>query len=57
MIDFNIPPYVGTEQKYITEAIADRKLCGDGKFTRRCSDWMREHFQVNHVFLTREFDS
>ncbi len=52
MIDFNIPPYVGTEQKYITEAIADRKLCGDGKFTRRCSDWMKEHFQVNHVFLT-----
>lgn len=52
MIDFNIPPYVGTEQKYITEAIAGRKLCGDGKFTHRCSDWMTEHFQVSHAFLT-----
>ncbi|CUN09907.1 UDP-4-amino-4-deoxy-L-arabinose--oxoglutarate aminotransferase [Blautia hydrogenotrophica] len=52
MIDFNIPPYVGTEQKYIQEAIASRKLCGDGKFTHRCSDWMKQHFQVNFSFLT-----
>ncbi|MFQ8689575.1 MAG: dTDP-4-amino-4,6-dideoxygalactose transaminase [Blautia sp.] len=52
MIDFNIPPYVGTEQKYIQEAIANRKLCGDGQFTHRCSDWISNHFHVNHAFLT-----
>ena len=28
------------------------KLCGDGEFTKRCSAWMRDKFQVNHVLMT-----
>lgn len=52
MIDFNIPPFVGTEINYIKEAIENRKICGDGPFTRRCSDWMRKYFRVNHALLT-----
>lgn len=52
MIDFNIPPYVGTEINYIKQAIQNKKLCGDGPFTIKCSEWMKIHFSVNHVYLT-----
>ena len=31
MIDFNVPPYVGTELKYVAEAVEkNHKICGDG---------------------------
>ena len=39
MISFNVPPYVGKEEKYIRQAIANRKICGDGEFTKKCSQW------------------
>ena len=30
MIDFNVPPYVGTELKYVAEAVEkNHKICGD----------------------------
>lgn len=36
MIDFNVPPYVGTELKYVAEAVGEEsKICGDGPFTKR----------------------
>lgn len=37
MIPFNIPPYVSQSSDYIAQAIAARKICGDGEFTRRCN--------------------
>lgn len=40
MIPFNRPPYTGKEQEYIAQAIADRKICGDGAFSRRCHEWL-----------------
>lgn len=52
MIDFNIPPFVGTELDYIKKAIENGKICGDGEFTQNCSQWLREHFSVNHALLT-----
>lgn len=52
MIDFNIPPYVGKEMDYIKEAVMNRKICGDGNFTKRCSNWMKNTFNVKQVFLT-----
>lgn len=52
MIEFNKAPHVGTEEKYISQAIEKGKLCGDGPFTRKCSEWMKEQFRINHVFLT-----
>ena len=52
MIDFNVPPYVGTEEKYIKEAIQNQKICGDGAFTHRCSEWINSHFHVNYSLLT-----
>lgn len=52
MIPFNIPPYCGTEERYLREAIASRKICGDGSFTKRCSAWMEARFDAHKVLLT-----
>lgn len=52
MIDFNVPPYIGKEEEYLKQAIANKKLCGDGPFTKKCSRWMKEWFSVKQAFLT-----
>ena len=52
MISFNIPPFVGTELKYIQAAIASRKISGDGNFTKKCHKWLEEHFHAQKVLLT-----
>ena len=52
MIDFNVPPFVGKELDYVKEAVANKKLCGDGPFTHKCSAWLQDNFQVRHAFLT-----
>ena len=52
MIPFNVPPCTGNELKYIAEAIAAHKICGDGVFTKRCNEWMEKHFNAHKVLLT-----
>ena len=42
MIHFNVPPVTGNEVKYIQEAIAAHKICGDGAFTKKCHAWLEE---------------
>ena len=51
-IDFNRPAIVGKELEYIKDAVDQGMLCGDGKYTKLCSQWMKERFHVNQVFLT-----
>ena len=52
MIGFNIPPMVGDEEKYVIQAIKNQKICGDGEFTKKCSNLMEEKFKANKVLLT-----
>lgn len=52
MIDFNVPPCIGDEIKYIKEAIESHKICGDGNFTKRCHKWMENKFNAQKVLLT-----
>ncbi len=52
MINFNIPPYTGNEFGYMKEAVENRKICGDGAFTKKCSSWMEERFHAKKVLLT-----
>lgn len=52
MIPFNIPPYVGVEEKYVHESIESRKICGDGPFTLKCSKWLEEYSKTNKALLT-----
>lgn len=42
MIKFNVPTYVGKEEKYISQAIKNLKICGDGEFTKKCNKWFLE---------------
>ena len=52
-ISFNRPPFVGKETEYITEAVEKNgMICGDGPFTKKCSQWMKERFQTKNVLLT-----
>lgn len=52
MIPFNVPPQTGNEMKYMAEAMAAHKICGDGQFTKKCNAWMEERFQAQKVLLT-----
>ena len=52
MIAFNEPPVVGTEINYIKEAIASKKICGDGQFTKKCNAWIEEHTGTSKALLT-----
>ena len=52
MIPFNVPPCTGDELEYIRQAIASRKICGDGEFTKKCSHWMEQRFNAQKVLLT-----
>lgn len=52
MIYFNIPPYVGKETEYISRAIADHKICGDGEFTKKCNAWLEEKTGISKALLT-----
>ena len=52
MINFNVPPFVGREETYIAEAIKNRKLCGDGEFTKKCNRKLEEMTGAAKVLLT-----
>lgn len=52
MIRFNQIPYVGNELEYIREAVDSNKICGDGKFTRQCSEWLEDKTGAAKVLLT-----
>ena len=52
LIQFNVPPFVGTEFKYMQEAVNNHKICGDGPFTKKCDEWMEKRFNARKVMLT-----
>ncbi len=52
MIDFNRPAFLGKETDYIKEAVENRKLCGDGMFTKKCSKWMKDELKTKYSLLT-----
>lgn len=52
MINFNIPPFIGTELSYMRQAVESRKICGDGPFTKRCHDWLESSFGAEKALLT-----
>ena len=52
MISFNVPPKVGTEEQYISEAIQSRKICGDGQFTKKCNAWLEKKTGTAKALLT-----
>ena len=51
-IPFNVPPYVGSEMKKIEEAVALRKISGDGVFSKRCAEWLEGRTGTGRALLT-----
>ncbi len=51
-IIFNVPPYIGVEDKYIKQAIMGRKICGDGEFTKKCNAKLEEITKTKKALIT-----
>ena len=51
MIEFNIPPCVDTAYTYMADAVKAHKICGDGIFTHKCTDWFKEKFEIPYAYL------
>ena len=52
MINFNVPPFTGKEVEYMREAIENQKICGDGPFTKKCSEWIEQQTGTAKCLLT-----
>lgn len=52
MIPFNKPYSQGKEVEYITKAISNKKLSGDGPYTKLCSDFLEKKYSFKKVLLT-----
>ena len=52
MIRFNVPPYTGGEMKNVQKAIENMHICGDGEFTRKCSEYLEETTGTAKCLLT-----
>lgn len=52
MINFNVPPFTGKEFDYMKVAVENKKICGDGSFTKKCDSWMEERFGAKKALLT-----
>ena len=52
MIEFNRAPVIGTEIEYVKQAMENGKLCGDGPFTKSCSELLKDMYKSPQVLLT-----
>ena len=52
MINFNVPPFTGKEYEYIKQAVENQKICGDGPFTHKCSEWIKDKTGTSCALLT-----
>lgn len=52
MINFNVPPFTGREMEYIKQAVENQKICGDGPFTKKCSEWIEQSTGTKKCLLT-----
>lgn len=51
-IRFNVPPFIGTEMEYIAQAVKNQKICGDGEFTKKCSEWLEKKTGTKKCLMT-----
>lgn len=52
MINFNVPPCADRAMDYISECVKNQKICGDGPFTKKCSQWIEEKTGTAKCLLT-----
>jgi dTDP-4-amino-4,6-dideoxygalactose transaminase len=51
-IPFNRPQLAGLEHAYIDEALTSGKLSGNGKFARRCAQWLEQRLGSERALIT-----
>lgn len=52
MIPFNLPPFIGSEERYISQAMRSEKISGDGFFGKECQRWFESNFLCQKALLT-----
>ena len=52
MVPFNVPPFYGTEEEKVHEAIMSHKISGDGEFTNKCHHWIENKTGCPKALLT-----
>lgn len=52
MITFNKPYLTGKETDYIKDAVLNRKISGDGIYTKKCHDFFESRYGFKKVLLT-----
>jgi len=52
MIPFNKPFLTGEELTNISQALNNRKLSGDGEFTKKCHAWFEKKYEFKKALLT-----
>lgn len=51
-IRFNYPHQVGTEIDYISDALKNGRLAGDGPYTKKCSEALESYLGMGRVLIT-----
>lgn len=51
-VPFNHPSLVGSEFRYMQEALAKLHISGDGAFTKKCHSWLEQKLGVRRALLT-----
>ncbi len=52
MIEFNEPPYAGEYLEFIKEAVESHHICGDGTFTKKCTEWIEQKTDIANCLFT-----
>ncbi len=52
MINFNEPMYAENALLYIQKAIENKKICGDGEYTKKCNKWFEDKTGTRKALLT-----
>lgn len=52
MISFNEAPFTGKEFQYMDLAVRNKRISGDGEYTKKCSAWLEERAGVSKALLT-----
>lgn len=52
MISFNVPIYSEKGIQYAQQAIRARHISGDGQFTKKCHEWLKQDTGSKYAYLT-----
>lgn len=52
IVPFNKPYLTGKEFEYIADAVSSKRLCGNGKYTRLCQDYLQQRYGFGKCLLT-----